>query len=626
MPRVVSASKCQNFAVASRLEWILTNGIGGYAMGTVAGVNSRMGHGHLVVPTEKQNSKIVLLAAVEAFIQIRGETYGMSTSQYVGAIHPQGYRRLEEFQIGNAAAWTFKVEDCHVKKTLVIHPLANASTVRYQNLGQESITLSLRPLVCHKEFRSQFQGRDSYPESLDFKPNLTFLTDKELTLYLSHQGAERTHSTGWYYRFEQSREIELGIDPAVDLFCPCELKYELAPGEEAILVASDFEGATPQPTPEELSVDTLQESLIRASERFFYHTPERSFIESGHPWNPETGRDTMICIPGLCLAAKKVETAKAILRDYAEHLNQGLIPNRILSEGNQLNYAAADTTLWFANAIYETLLADWDQSFASEAFQWISQIVEWHIKGTLYGIHIDPLDGLLSQGEKGIQLTWMDMKVGGFYATPRHGKPVDINGLWINLLGVAEWLANKLKMPAADFVDARMQALNSFESKFWNPKLHYYLDTVDPDDASFRPNQLIALSLPFGPGENSRVRHLLDKVDSELLTPFGLRTLSESDPHYIPRYEGSVADCDRALHQGSVIPWLLGPYVATIMRFTQDKKRAERALETVVQKLESYGLDGIAEVYDGSAPQRAAGCPWQATSLAEVLRAWQAVH
>ncbi|MEZ5163700.1 MAG: amylo-alpha-1,6-glucosidase [Fimbriimonadaceae bacterium] len=349
-------------------------------------------------------------------------------------------------------------------------------------------------------------------------------------------------------------------------------------------------------------------------------------MESGHPWNPETGRETMICLPGLCLATEKVETAKAILRDYAGYMHQGLIPNRILDGGKKLDYASADTTLWFANAIYETLLAEWDQDFAKEAFKWLSKIVEWHIKGTLHGIHVDPRDGLLSQGENGVQLTWMRMKVGGFPATPRHGKPVDVNGLWINLLGITDWIGTQLKKPVADFVDAWTLAMDSFETKFWNPKLGYYLDTVDPDDASFRPNQLIAMSLPFGPGGNGHAAKVLDKIESELLTPFGLRTLDESDPHYIPRYEGTVADCDRALHQGSVIPWLLGPYVATIMRFTIDRKRAERALETVVQKLESYGLDGIAEVYDGSAPHRAAGCPWQATSLAEILRAWRAVQ
>ncbi|MBX3114902.1 MAG: glycogen debranching enzyme family protein [Fimbriimonadaceae bacterium] len=607
------------------MEWILTNGIGGYAMGTVVGNNTRRYHGHLVAATKAPAIRTVLLAGVEAYATVGGDQIGLSSNQYVGTVHPEGYRHLESFEIGESAQWTWVVAGQKITKTLTLTEGENTVTIAYRNEGTKAITLSLRPLVSHKFYHENFRVTDFYPEFLYFPEDRTTIEHGGIKLHIDHAGASRTPSTGWYYRFESPRELERGLDGVDDLFCPCELKYILTPGDQAVLVASTLDAAESQIRSEAGGTDSVsvEDSLASAARHFLVQTKSRTSLIAGYPWFTDWGRDTMISLPGICLETGQIEEARAILRAYASQMKQGLIPNRFMDQGERPDYNTVDASLWFGNAVYLTLQAQWDDAFANEALGWLCEIIEWHRKGTLYGIHVDAEDGLVTQGEPGVQLTWMDAKVGDWVVTPRHGKPVEINGLWVNLLRVTLWLGEKLGKKQLDISLLADQAEASMRKKFWHPMVGHFLDTVEPDDASLRPNQLIAMSLPFAPLGGEEAKKALDKIEKELLTPMGLRTLGPREASYVGRFEGPLDKRDAAYHQGTVWPWLLGPFVSAVLRVTGDKKRAQSALTHIVEAVGSYGLDGIAEVYDGDAPQFPGGCPWQAWSVGEVLRAWR---
>jgi predicted glycogen debranching enzyme len=370
--------------------------------------------------------------------------------------------------------------------------------------------------------------------------------------------------------------------------------------------------------------------LQSAASAFFVKTEERSSIIAGYPWFTDWGRDTMISIPGLCLHTGRVEEARKILADYASQCEKGLIPNRFVESGQHPDTNTVDATLWFANAIYKTLMAEWDEGFAWRMMATLESVYDWHVNGTLFGIVVDQSDGLLTQGEPGVQLTWMDAKVGDWVVTPRHGKPVEINGLWINALRIMEWLSGKLKAIKADdlrhepdiYRVAAEKAESNFDRKFWHEVRGHYLDTVDPDDASLRPNQVIAMALPFSPVNPEHAKKALGVVARELVTPCGLRTLGPNEPGYRGRYKGSLPELDAAYHQGTAWPWLLGSYATALVRYLDDRKEAKKVLRQVKQMLGEYGLGGVAEVYDGDEPQEPGGCPYQAWSVAEILRAW----
>ncbi len=592
-------------------------------MGTVSGANTRRYHGHLVAAVEPPATRVVLLAGIEVHATVFGRTFPLSTNQYVGALFPDGFRLTQSFSVGDYAEWVYQAGEGLVRKRLAMHPGVDACTIEYANVGKAPVQLTLRPLVCHKPYHGDFRVQDFYPQRLNFPSDCTELTHDGVSLFIEHPGAARTPTTGWYYRFEHHREIERGLQAVDDLFCPCELTYELAPGEAATLVAATSAGIEPVRFVESTEeAPDLLAKLRDAAEKFIVRAEARSSIIAGYPWFTDWGRDTMIALPGVCLHTGHTELAREILSSYAFQMRQGLLPNRFVESGQEPEYNTVDASLWFANAIYLTLKKEWHEPFARAALGWLREMVNWHIRGTFYGIQVDPEDGLLTQGEEGVQLTWMDAKVGDWVITPRHGKPVEVNGLWVNALRVGEWLAGQLGEDATLFHGAAERAEVSFERKFWHPKVGHYLDTVDPDDASLRPNQVIAMGLPFSPMRKSaHAKKALDKVTRELLTPYGLRTLGPKEAGYHGRYEGALPERDAAYHQGTVWPWLLGSYACALARIAGQKDQAVGVLRRAERWLEERGLGGIAEVYDGDAPQRPDGCPWQAWSVGEVLRA-----
>lgn len=621
----LDARQCRNFEVSSCREWLLTNGIGGFAMGTVAGANMRRYHGHLVAATVPPTTRMCLLANIEASIQADGNPVGLSCNQYQGAVYPEGYLYLESFlATEHSVEWHYKVQGMRVCKWLSMHRGQNSVTIRYRNEGNLPFGLTLRPLVLHRSYHSNFRVTEGYPQALVFPKNRTVIEHEGVSLVLRHEHAQRIPAVGWYYRFEYPREMERGLDGKEDLFCPSELRYELLPGEEAVIVASTDERVAAVPFQEAPSpgVTSLGEQLREAATPFFVETKKRASIIAGYPWFTDWGRDTMISIPGLCLHTGRVAIARRIILDYAAQMHQGLIPNRFVENDDPPEYNTVDGTLWFAHAIYRTVEAEWDDAFAKKCFKALDEVFRWHVKGTLFGIGVDESDGLLKQGEYGRQLTWMDAKVGEWVVTPRHGKPVEINGLWINALRILVWLGEKLGKPTKPYADLAEQAESNFERKFWREILGHYLDTADPDDASLRPNQVIAMALPFSPMNPENARRALTKVGRELLTPVGLRTLGPGEPGYRGAFKGGLPELDAAYHQGTAWPWLLGPYVSALVKLTGDRAEAKRILKNARDMLTECGLGGISEVYDGDEPRSPAGCPWQAWSVGEILRAW----
>jgi glycogen debranching enzyme len=615
--------QCQNLAFSGLKEWVLPNGIGGFAMGTIAGINTRRYHGLLIAALNPPTDRTLLFAAIEATVQVGNVKMPLSNNQYPGAIYPEGYQYLRKFELGEAAHWTYKKASVTIKKSVKTVHGHNKVEVSFENLGLRMATIILRPLVCFRDFHSNFSERISYPNSIELGASETVIEEDGHSLVFSHPAAERVPVHGWYYRFEHARELERGLDPRDDLYCPFELRYEVPAGEK-ITLSAEVKGyeADVQP-PLRARENSISSDFEHAARAFIVKSENRTSILAGFPWFSDWGRDTMISLPGICLVTGHFSEARQILRDYASQLYQGLIPNRFVEKGERADYNTVDATLWFGNAIYKTLEAEWDEEFAKEMFGCLTEIVDWHQKGTLYGIKVDPVDGLLFQGEDGTQLTWMDAKIGDWVVTPRHGKPVEINGLWINLLRVTEGLAVRLSNESKHYKKAAELAEAHFDAKFWHPVRGHYLDTADPADATLRPNQLIAMSLPFSPCKPEHAKLALKVVEKHLVTPFGLRTLGPEEPGYVGRFKGPMATLDACYHQGTVWPWLFGPYITSLVKYVGSKSEARKRLKMVKEMIADCGIGGISECYDGDEPHTPGGCPWQAWSVAEILRCWK---
>ena len=598
-PRIVQQETCRDFARSSKLEWLETNGTGAFALGTVAGINTRRYHALLVASLKPPVERRVLLSRVEEEVIVSHESYFLGAAQYPGTVTPRGFEYLKEFRAEPCATWSYIVNGVAIEKQVYLVPGKQAVVVRYRS--DHSVTLRVRPFLAFRDYHSLRHATQDF----QMDPNLQF-----------HTAASFHSDVHWYYNNEYLEELDRGLDFREDLYAPGFYTLDLTPGQWFPLCASlDAQAPTEPPKVRDPFIVRRQDG--------------RPTIIAGYPWFTDWGRDTMISLPGLLITTGRLDEARQILEGFLEHMNQGIVPNRFPDAGETPEYNTADATLWMFQAVRRWLQAGGSRDFLRDVFYpRAKEIVEWHRRGTWYGIHVDASDHLLSAGTPGTQLTWMDAKVGDWVVTPRHGKPVEINALWHGALCLmSDWARELGDASAPDFASEASGVRDSFRAKFWNSERGCLYDLLAESGpvAKFRPNQIFAVSLRHGLLENAQERAVVRGVEKELLTPVGLRTLEPSDPEYKPHYRGSPWERDGAYHQGTVWPWLMGPfvdaYLAAFGKTADTLAHCARLISSLEQEAAQSGcLGSIAEIYDGDAPRLPRGCPAQAWSVAEVAR------
>ncbi|HET7342879.1 MAG TPA: amylo-alpha-1,6-glucosidase, partial [Methylomirabilota bacterium] len=466
-------------------------------------------------------------------------------------------------------------------------------------------------------------------------------------------GADARPEHDWYRGFALPREQERGLDAAGDHLHAATFRATLQAGESLTLVVSteaapatdgerawrrrqaheaDLLARWTRGWPGAATAPAWIRHLVLAADQFVARRPLRDdpsgmTVIAGYHWFGDWGRDTMIALPGLALATGRPELAARVLRTFARFVDQGMLPNRFPDEGETPEYNTVDATLWWFEAVRATHAASGDDGLLKELFPVLENVVDWHRRGTRYGIGEDPVDGLLRAGQPGVQLTWMDAKVGDWVVTPRIGKPVEINALWYNALRTMAGFARRLKRPAGDW-DAAADRVGGSFGRFWSDGAGHCYDVLEGphgDDPALRPNQIFAVSLPESPLSRERQRSVVDACARHLVTSHGLRSLAPGDAAYRGHYGGGQVERDGAYHQGTVWGWLLGPYALAHARAYGDRAAARAFLEPLAHHLDDYGVGSIAEIFDGEPPFAPRGCIAQAWSVAETLRAWQAL-
>ena len=639
----VSLEDCRNLDTAVSREWLETNGLGGFASSTVIGLNARRYHGLLTAATKPPVGRFVLLSKLEEVLVIDERRYELSANQYPGVVQPQGYNYQAAFRLDPFPVFSYEVEGVKLEKTVFMVQGENTTVVQYHLSTPENeandIKLELRPLIAFRDYHSTTHENSALNPNIETEHGLvTFRPYSDLPpLHLAHDSADIDKAGCWYRSFQYAIERARGLDFSEDLFSPCAFTFNLIRKPMVSIIASterrDVNQAetyrrneTNRRVLADRKADQLVNVLSAAAEQFIVARERGKTVIAGYHWFADWGRDTMIALPGLTLATGRADVAKGVLREFANHVDQGMLPNRFPDAGESPEYNTVDATLWFFEAVRSLLEYTNDYDFVrTNLYAVLKDIIDWHVKGTRYQIHVDD-DGLLYSGEPGVQLTWMDAKVGDWVVTPRQGKPVEIQALWYNALRVMEELATRFKdEKARSYAGMADKALVTFNEKFWNEQTGCLFDVVNGEtrDASIRPNQVIAVSLPNSMLSKDRAADVLRVVERDLLTPRGVRTLSPKDPNYIGRYEGDPRHRDGAYHQGTVWPWLIGPYITAYIKTFGKKagrKFAMAWLEQFQAHLNEACLGQVSEIFDGDAPHTPRGCIAQAWSVSELLK------
>jgi predicted glycogen debranching enzyme len=644
---------CGDLEQSLRREWLVTNGLGGFGAGTIGGCQTRRYHGLLVAAEKPPVCRTMFLVDLDATADVDGRQYELGCHEYEGGtIHPRGFEFLESFRLeGTVPTWVYALGSARLTRRIFMARDKNTTYVTYTlERAATPITLSVRPLCTGRDYHSQRRGGDGYEmESIAGGCRLTAsgVTGRlQVTADAGRFVAAPDLNWNLHHRLEAAR----GLDSTEDLYMPGVFEFTLKQTDRISFTATIEQAADPAA----VALDTLArhevmlsgsvspvqpqwiQQLALAADQFIVAregTPNGKTVIAGYPWFGDWGRDTMIALPGLTMATGRTEVAADILRTFARHVDQGMLPNRFPDSGEAPEYNTADATLWYFVAVYEYLRVTTDVAFAHEIYPVLEDIIGWHRRGTRHGIGVDASDGLLRSGAPGLQLTWMDAKVDQWVVTPRMGKAVEINALWCNALWIMGQLATQVKGPreARDFDGAARAAAEAFNRRFWFADGQYLYDVIDAPvtpslDASLRPNQLIALSLPFLMVDPTRARMVLRVCERDLLTSYGLRTLDPDNPHYVGRYGGDQRQRDGAYHQGTVWPWLLGAFARAHFRLYGNVIWAASYLAPLEQHLADAGIGQISEIFDADPPHIAQGCIAQAWSVAEILRSWLEIH
>ena len=661
-----------NFDKAIQTEWIITNGLGGYSSSTVLGINTRKYHGVLVAAFNPPTDRRVLLAKLDEDVRVGDSTYVLGSNEFRDTFFPKGHKFLASFSLNPFPTYKYVANGVEVEKVLFMPYGKNAVIISYDvfNPHENEISVHVFPLVNSRHFHSltKVDGLDwSFVQEHD-EAKIKIQTSKPLsTLLLSA-------SSGQYFagKGEWIRDMYFRVDNAFgygcfdDVFLPGKFEFKVAPKERKRFHVSAVGGEDDDEVEKIFSsllesgdVDALLDEemqrlqglltrfqaiymdvemadwlkwLLLAADSFLVKRKSvgKKSVIAGYHWFEDWGRDSLISLPGLTLVTGRFDDARDILLTFKQYCNRGIIPNRFPdSTGDKPDYNTVDASLWYLNAVLQFVKYTGDFDFVRrELWDTLRSIVDWHVKGTIYNIHVDS-DGLVAHGP---QLTWVDASVGGQHITPRDGKAVEIQALWHNALRTMELLARRFddNAKAEEYAVMAEKAKKSFNEKFWTGQRGYLCDTVKGDfrDFSLRPNQVIAVALDFSMLDKDKSKSIVDVVWKRLWGRYGLRTLDSLDPSYVGRYDGDWARRNKAYHNGTVWAWLTGPFVTSFLKvYNYDKDKRDYAFENFLKPLfteEMYraGLGTISEIFDGDEPHLPRGCISQAWSVAEPLRAF----
>ncbi|SES83836.1 glycogen debranching enzyme, putative [Methanococcoides vulcani] len=633
-------------------EWLITNGIGGYASSTVIGENSRKYHGLLIASANPPVDRRVLLSSLDEEIIAGDEVYRLATHRYPDTLYPSGFEYLDRFSASPLPTFEYSIRNIKLIKTIFMVYGQNTTVVRYKlfNPDNEDIVFRILPLVTNRDFHQIGKaGVISFSEIHD-PTGIQLRTDDGLLQLRSNMHYRQ--EPYWNYNFEYDSERERGEAYQEDLYNPGYFEKQIhEPASEVYVVASDsilkkkdidHEFVNSGYERELVRQKGLQDrcnlkgdftqKLVNAADSFIVQrrsTGSESII-AGYHWFADWGRDAMISLPGLTLVTGRFNDAKDILTTFSEHCSGGLIPNRFSDDGlSPPDYNTVDASLWFIHSLGRYYSYTKDVKFVRKMWDTVVSIIQNYIEGTLYGIRMDE-DGLIAHEG---QLTWMDVKIGDQEITPRAGKACEINALWYNALCIAIQLGEILGANTKHYSEIAQLAKSNFTETFWNPKDLCLYDCVSVNedmsvskDAAVRPNQIFAVSLPYTMLDHEKKMMIVEKVKEDLLTPYGLRSLSPKDSRYNGRYRGDRDSRDRAYHNGTVWAWLLGPFVTAYAKVNNKSplslEYCRRLLVNFEAHLDEAGIGTISEVFDGDSPHRPGGCISQAWSVAEILRAY----
>lgn len=652
---------CGDLDAAEKREWLVTNGLGGYASGTVAGTATRRYHGLLMAALQPPTQRTLLVAGVDESVHYLDASYSLATHRWrSGFLSPKGYLLIESFHLeGTKPVWRLAFADALLEKRVWMKQGENTTYVEYLLVrGRAPIDLETKILVNYRDFHSTTQSPNWQMRVDPMEKGLAVHAFEGATPFFlrSDTGTfEPRHE--WYRDFLLTEERNRGLDDHEDRLFAGLHRCTLTPGESATLVFStepdtslDGEKARDEHSNYELKLFqswqarhaatslTPQEDepgwlwqLVLAADQFIVRralpeVPDGLSVIAGYPWFSDWGRDTMISLPGLTLPMGRPEIARKILYSFARYVDGGMLPNNFPDAGGKPEYNTVDAALWYFEAVRQYYAATKEISFVNELFPVLAGIIDAHIRGTRYNIRVDSSDALVSAGSPEVQLTWMDAKIGDWVVTPRIGKPVEINALWVNALNTMAEFARLLARPRDGYEKLSEKATRNFQ-KFWNADRNYCFDVIEgPDggnDALLRPNQIFAVSLGANLLSPERQRAIVDAVGQHLLTSHGLRSLAPFEQGYKGEYARGPRERDSAYHQGTVWGWLLGPFALAHYHTYKDAEVARSFLEPLGRTIYSGGVGTISEIFEGDPPFMPAGCYAQAWSVAELIRAWE---
>jgi predicted glycogen debranching enzyme len=635
--------------IDDQTEWLEADGLGGFASGTTSGVRTRRYHALLLSATTPPAGRILLVNGFDAWVNTPAGSFALSSQRYApDVLYPDGTSHITGFTNDPWPTWEYEMPDgTRMTQELFVQHGAGAVVVVWTLVRATGpVVLCARPFLSGRDYHSLHHQNRAFHFDADHRDAAVAVRPyDELPQVTMLSNGDYRHAPDWYRQFLYAAERERGLDDTEDLASPGEFSWPLSgPGEQAawVLKAGPARAGDSSTADEVVSLvtdaraaerrrrDGFATPLDRAADAYVVQRGAGRTIIAGYPWFTDWGRDTFIGLRGLCLATGRLADARDILVEWAGAVSEGMLPNRFPDHGEAPEFNSVDASLWYVVAVHELLqlvpsssnLLTAEQQRALESA--VIQIVNGYAGGTRFGIRMDT-DDLLAAGVPGVQLTWMDARVGDRVITPRIGKPVEVQALWLNAVGAVSRLE-------PSWCEVFEKGRAAFLKRFWNEELGRLADVVDVDhipgtrDDSFRPNQILAVGgLPIALVEGERARRIVDAVEQHLLTPVGLRSLAPGEPGYAPRYEGDAAARDAVYHQGTVWPWLMGPFVDAWVRVRGNRGAARRDarvrfVEPLLKQVRTSGLGHLAEIADPEAPFAPKGCPFQAWSLGELLR------